>query len=182
MHHRRALCGIALALVLALPATASADPPTPSVPLSAFDEHALVVRQNAMRRKVAVVRFVQTVQFQQAVAYAAALEQARADEAQQARVAAAVEHYSDAPAPTDAGSGRCGGDLPPCYVMQRESGGNIRAENPVSTASGKWQFVDGTWNNYGGYAHAADAPEWVQDAKARETWAGGAGCSHWSAC
>ena len=41
-------------------------------------------------------------------------------------------------------SGQCGGSLPPCYVMRRESGGNIRAQNPRSTASGKWQFLDST--------------------------------------
>jgi hypothetical protein len=67
----------------------------------------------------------------------------------------------------EVGSGRCGGDLPSCYVMNRESRGNIRAENPVSTASGKWQILDSTWNGFMGYTHAADAPEWVQDAKAR---------------
>lgn len=79
-------------------------------------------------------------------------------------------------------SGLCGGDLPPCYVMRRESGGNITAQNPSSTASGKWQFLDSTWAGYGGYAKARYAPEKTQDAKARQLWAGGRGCSHWSAC
>lgn len=94
-------------------------------------------------------------------------------------------------------SGQCGGDLPPCRVMQRESGGDIRIWNggcyaPVgwtglspcgsSSASGKWQFVRGTWAGFGGYLNAADAPEAVQDAKARQAWAGGRGCSHWMAC
>ncbi len=78
--------------------------------------------------------------------------------------------------------GQCGGSLPPCYVMRRESGGNIRAQNPRSTASGKWQFLDSTWARYGGYAKARHAPESVQDAKARLLWAGGRGCSHWNAC
>lgn len=94
-------------------------------------------------------------------------------------------------------SGQCGGDLPPCWVMRRESRGDIRIWNggcyaPVgwtglspcgsSSASGKWQFVRGTWAGFGGYVNAADAPEAVQDAKARLLWAGGRGCSHWSAC
>ena len=82
-------------------------------------------------------------------------------------------------------SGRCGGSLPPCYVMMRESRGNIRAQNPRSTASGKWQFLDSTWRRIpgtGGYAKARHAPEHVQDAAARWLWAGGRGCSHWSAC
>lgn len=84
-----------------------------------------------------------------------------------------------APAPA---TGRCGGDLPPCWVMMRESGGNITAQNPTSTASGKWQFINSTWAGFGGYAEAWMAPESVQDEKARILWAGGAGCGHWSAC
>jgi muramidase (phage lysozyme) len=63
--------------------------------------------------------------------------------------------------------------------VQRESGGDYKAENPTSTASGKYQFVDGTWNGYGGYSHASDAPPEVQDAKACEVWADGAGASNW---
>lgn len=64
-------------------------------------------------------------------------------------------------------SGQCGGDLPPCWIMNRESRGIITAKNPESSASGKWQILDSTWGMYGGYSHAMDAPEWVQDAKAR---------------
>ena len=64
---------------------------------------------------------------------------------------------------TGGGDGRCGGDLPPCSVMMRESGGDIRAENNQSSASGKWQFIDSTWGGYGGYAHASDAPEHIQN-------------------
>ena len=70
--------------------------------------------------------------------------------------------------PSQTGSGRCGGSLPPCYIMMRESRGDIHAKNPNSSASGKWQFMDSTWNGYSGYAHASDAPESVQDAKARK--------------
>jgi hypothetical protein len=88
----------------------------------------------------------------------------------------------EAPTTANYGSGACGGSLPPCYVMMRESGGDITAQNPTSTASGKWQFLDSTWAGYGGYAKARYAPEHVQDAKAAALWAGGAGCSHWSAC
>lgn len=94
------------------------------------------------------------------------------------------------------GAGACGGDLPPCWVMNNESGGNLTVWNggcyyPIgyagnnpcgSTASGKWQFIRSTWAGYGGYLNAADAPEHVQDEKARLTWAGGRGCGHWSAC
>jgi len=89
---------------------------------------------------------------------------------------------ADPGGPATYGSGGCGGGLPPCYVMMRESGGDITAQNPTSTASGKWQFLDSTWGGYGGYAKARYAPESVQDDRARQLWAGGAGCSHWSAC
>ncbi len=75
----------------------------------------------------------------------------------------------------------CGGALPSCYILQRESHGT-NAENPSSSASGYWQFIDSTWNGYGGYDHASDAPASVQDAKAAEVWAGGAGASHWACC
>lgn len=90
-----------------------------------------------------------------------------------------------------------GGELPPNWVLWRESKGDPRVWNggcyaPVgwplrspcgtSSASGKWQITRGTWTGYGGYLNAADAPADVQDAKARLLWAGGAGCSHWEAC
>lgn len=84
------------------------------------------------------------------------------------------------PAPVVAAvSGACGGNLPPCCVMMRESGGNPTAVNPSSGASGKWQFMSDTWQGYGGYSSAAQAPESVQDARAAEIWAGGAGAGHW---
>jgi hypothetical protein len=92
------------------------------------------------------------------------------------------------PAPAGGGSsastgpstGRCGGDLPTCRIMQCESGGSDTAQNPSSTASGKWQILDSTWGGYGGYRRARDAPESVQDARARQLWAGGAGRSQWA--
>lgn len=100
------------------------------------------------------------------------------------------------------GNGKCGGNLPPCSVMNRESGGDPHIWNGScyapsghqgtspcgsSSASGKWQMVRGTWQatNAGrssGYANAADAPEHIQDAAAAELWAGGRGCSHWAQC
>lgn len=89
-----------------------------------------------------------------------------------------------APAPqwSSEGLGNCGGDLPPCFVKFRESRGDYSAQNPTSSASGAWQFLDSTWNGFGGYARAIDAPPAVQDEAARQLWNGGAGCSHWSAC
>lgn len=53
-------------------------------------------------------------------------------------------------------------------IRNRESGGDYRAKNPHSTASGAYQFIDSTWGGYGGYARAMDAPQAIQDAKARQ--------------
>ena len=67
--------------------------------------------------------------------------------------------------------------------------GGARAQNPSSTASGHYQFLDSTWRNVapkvgaGQYARAKDAPWWVQDDAAlwminngwRSAW-NGTGC------
>lgn len=56
-------------------------------------------------------------------------------------------------------------------IARCESGGSYVAENPTSTASGKYQVLDSTWGGYGGYQHASDAPPHVQEAFARELYA-----------
>ena len=85
------------------------------------------------------------------------------------------------PAPVvESVSGACGGELPSCCVMMRESHGNPQAINGSSGASGKWQFMPGTWANFGGYPTAASAPESVQDARAAQVWANGAGAGNWA--
>lgn len=98
------------------------------------------------------------------------------------------------------GSGACGGDLPPCSVLACESGGDLNAHNP-SGADGKWQIMsndDGGANTWAttdtdgdnrpdayigpdgtAYDDPSDAPESVQDDRAREIYAGGAGRKAW---
>lgn len=93
----------------------------------------------------------------------------------------------------------CGGDLPPCWVLNRESRGNPTAVNPRGCSAhitggcgGLWQFDPRTWvgcwcpswrsMTYRGYARAEHAPAEVQNARAREVWRGGAGCGNWDAC
>lgn len=75
-----------------------------------------------------------------------------------------------APAPVSS-SGGCasgGGSLDGTSAsnIARESGGNYCARN-ASGACGAYQIMPGTWQNFGGYASACDAPPAVQDEKAR---------------
>ena len=60
------------------------------------------------------------------------------------------------------------GPLPPLLLKIRrcESHDDYTAQNPVSTASGAYQVLDSTWQRFGGYVRAKDAPRWVQDEKA----------------
>ena len=65
------------------------------------------------------------------------------------------------------------GDMEACLaaIARCESGGRYDAENSTSTASGRYQALKGTWDGYGGYAEAKDAPPEVQEKWAREAFA-----------
>ena len=82
------------------------------------------------------------------------------------------------PQRTTAPTHRCGGDLPPCSVMMRESRGDIHAYNPTGCGGrgcrGKWQCDPRTCTGAGTEAE--------QDAEARAIWDDGRGCAHWAAC
>lgn len=65
-------------------------------------------------------------------------------------------------------------------IMYCESGGRPDVQNPYSTASGLFQFLDTTWNNYGGYSRAMYAPVSVQNAYALLEY-NSAGTSPWLA-
>src|SRR5690606_3074634 len=44
-------------------------------------------------------------------------------------------------------------------IIRCESGGNPRAQNPRSSASGLFQFIDSTWRRYGGLEFAPRAKD-----------------------
>lgn len=78
----------------------------------------------------------------------------------------------------------CGGDLPPCEVARRESGGDYNAYNARGCGGmgcrGKWQFDPPTWGGYAGVWDPRDASPEDQDERARQIWDGGKGCRRWS--
>ena len=70
-------------------------------------------------------------------------------------------------------------------VRRHESGGDYRAQNPSSSASGAYQYIRSTWvvvsarAGHGGYPTASSAPPHVQDAVAQWTVAN-VGKSPWA--
>lgn len=80
----------------------------------------------------------------------------------------------------------CGGDLPPCYVLDRESGGDPTAYNADGCNGngcyGLWQF-SGEWaGKLGLPTDIASATVDQQNNAARTLWNGGRGCRNWAAC
>lgn len=94
----------------------------------------------------------------------------------QAQATAPTPSVSYQPAHSSYVGGGGGGDLA-ARVRARESGGNY-ATNTGNGYSGAYQYDDGTWGGYGGYAHAYQAPAAIQDAKFQQTYAA-RGCSPW---
>jgi hypothetical protein len=161
-----------------------------SIPTSSYD----ATKQNLVDAQIA--RSLQQLHDAEVAAQAAqqAAQRHAAEVAAARRAAAARQprqptvHAASVGAASVSGLGACGGDLPPCFVKKRESKGDYRIWNggcyaPIgwqgsrspcggSTASGAWQILRSTWAGF----------DEVQDAKARLLWAGGRGCTHWSAC
>lgn len=56
-------------------------------------------------------------------------------------------------------------------IRSKESGGNysaVGAPTKYGRATGAYQFLDSTWAGYGGFRRAKDAPQAVQDERARQ--------------
>lgn len=78
--------------------------------------------------------------------------------------------------------------FPAGCIRKYESGGTTDEGGDYgASGGGAYQIIGdsdqgwpGTWDNYGGYARAEDAPASVQDAKAQELW-DEAGRHHWAA-
>ena len=106
------------------------------------------------------------------------VEAEQAAAARAAAAAAAAAATGSGSTPTAVGPAPSGGWTIPQQVVQCESGGQNLTPNGAG-ASGYYQFMPGTWNNYGGYGQAYQAPKSLQDQRAQQLWNGGAGASNW---
>lgn len=118
---------------------------------------------------------------QQAPAQETTQQQAPAQEQAQQPAQAQTQQQS-APAQQSADSGSSSINSHLQSIAQRESGGDIHATNPSSGASGKFQFLQTTWDSVAPAEYqgrpAAEAPEAVQDAAAQKLY-DTAGPSQW---
>lgn len=127
-------------------------------------------------------------------AWQRAVRQAELDRQAIARADVETDERAHAAAVPSDGLGNCGGILPPCWVLVRESGGRYDAINLNGCGGrgcfGRWQFDPRTWDATAGRAGRPDligvrpdraSPE-DQDLIAAALWDDGRGCAHWAAC
>lgn len=127
-------------------------------------------------------------------AWQRAVWQAELDRQAVARAEVEARGRAQAASASSEGLGRCGGTFPPCWVLDRESGGRPDAVNASGCGGrgcfGRWQFDPRTWDATAARAGRPDligvrpdhASAADQDLLAAVLWDGGHGCSHWAAC
>jgi septal ring factor EnvC (AmiA/AmiB activator) len=138
-------------------------------------QDARIAQQNALAasraRGAALASEISHIQAEQAAAE-------RAAQAEQSAGGGGGGGGSGAPTPDGPSYGAGGGWSIPYSVVNCESGGQDLTPNSAG-ASGYYQFMPGTWNDYGGYSQAYQAPKSLQDQRAAQVWNGGAGSSNW---
>jgi septal ring factor EnvC (AmiA/AmiB activator) len=131
------------------------------------------IRSAQLRHQISAVEAAQAAAAARAAAAAAAAAQ---------RAAAATPAAPSGPVSTGGSTGApgpSGGWAIPYAIVLCESGGQNLPPNGAG-ASGYYQILPSTWQQYGGSGPAAYlAPKSEQDAVASRIWAGGAGASNW---
>lgn len=145
-------------------------------PLSLAADLATKYYRATTEQRAAIVRYVAGVEAAKAAAEAAAA---------QPPVEVRAERVTRDTAPTrEASVGGDNADTLACIrAHESDSAGGYSAVNSSSGAGGAYQALPSTWDGYGGYARAQDAPAAVQDQWAHEAisasgtrpWAG-SGC------
>ena len=145
---------------------------------------ARIAQQNALaatqNRGAQIQAEIGRIEAEQAAAERAAAARAAALAAQQQAAAGGGSGAGGWGAPTPNGPtyGAGGGWTIPYSVVQCESGGQDLTPN-YAGASGYYQIIPGSWNGYGGYRQAYQAPKSLQDQRAQQLWNGGSGSSNW---
>ncbi|MEB6036599.1 transglycosylase family protein [Staphylococcus pseudoxylosus] len=130
-------------------------------------------QQNEQAAQTEQASSEQSAQAQQSTQQSAP-QQESAQQPQQQETTSQSSASSNESSSNEASEGSSGVNSHLQQIAQRESGGDIHATNPSSGASGKFQFLQSTWDSvapseYQGQP-AGNAPEAVQDAAAQKLY------------
>ena len=161
---KRIITALTIALMLALAAVSGsfAAPPQPTKIVTRYEIRRETIpgpRRTLVRTKIVVKTVVKTV-------YVTVAPQPTPTNPSQSTPT------SSQPVVQSGGAAAC--------IRRLESGNDYFAQNPASSASGAYQFLDQTWQSVTGLSgRAKDYPPATQDAAFEKLWAGGAGRSQW---